>query len=154
VVAVADRTGDLDGSCSRLDRPGGGADRVDLGVISRGGRDARGGGCHGPVFLCVMRMPGLDVIGRAWRLRWSAVRLTPLWVKNGTPLGQSRCEVWSKFSFCDTLPDMTILEVPPVTDADEADALTIGRRIRQLRTARRMTLDELAAAVERAPSQL
>lgn len=35
-----------------------------------------------------------------------------------------------------------------------ADALTIGRRIRQLRTARSMTLDELAAAVDRAPSQL
>lgn len=35
-----------------------------------------------------------------------------------------------------------------------ADALTIGRRIRQLRTAKSMTLDELAASVERAPSQL
>lgn len=35
-----------------------------------------------------------------------------------------------------------------------ADALTIGRRIRQLRTARSMTLDDLAAAVDRAPSQL
>lgn len=35
-----------------------------------------------------------------------------------------------------------------------ADALTIGRRIRQLRAAKGMTLDELAAAVERAPSQL
>ncbi|HWI31879.1 MAG TPA: helix-turn-helix domain-containing protein [Microbacterium sp.] len=34
------------------------------------------------------------------------------------------------------------------------DALTIGRRIRQLRTARGMTLDELATAVDRAPSQL
>ncbi len=35
-----------------------------------------------------------------------------------------------------------------------ADVLTIGRRIRQLRTARSMTLDALAAAVGRAPSQL
>ena len=34
------------------------------------------------------------------------------------------------------------------------DSLTIGRRIRQLRTERGMTLDELAAAVDRAPSQL
>lgn len=34
------------------------------------------------------------------------------------------------------------------------DPLTIGRRIRQLRTARGMTLDELAAAVDRVPSQL
>ena len=40
------------------------------------------------------------------------------------------------------------------TDDEEVDALTMGRRIRQLRVARGMTLDELAAAVERAPSQL
>lgn len=39
-------------------------------------------------------------------------------------------------------------------DDEEVDPLTIGRRIRQLRTARGMTLDELAAAVERVPSQL
>jgi len=51
------------------------------------------------------------------------------------------------------IPDMTIVDVPPDED-DVADALTIGRRIRQLRTARGMTLEELAAAVERAPSQL
>jgi len=38
--------------------------------------------------------------------------------------------------------------------ADGADALTIGRRIRQLRTAAGLTLEELAAAVDRAPSQL
>lgn len=37
---------------------------------------------------------------------------------------------------------------------EESDALVIGRRIRQLRTARRMTLEELATAVDRAPSQL
>ncbi|MDR6200588.1 putative transcriptional regulator/transcriptional regulator with XRE-family HTH domain [Microbacterium sp. SORGH_AS428] len=46
---------------------------------------------------------------------------------------------------------MTI-EEDPMTD--DADALTIGRRIRQLRTAQGMTLDALASAVERAPSQL
>src|SRR6478752_3607388 len=39
-------------------------------------------------------------------------------------------------------------------DDGEVDPLTIGRRIRQLRTDRGMTLEELAAAVERAPSQL
>ena len=57
---------------------------------------------------------------------------------------------------------MTNVDVPSATAATDAamdasgdaDALTIGRRIRQLRTARGMTLDELAAAVERAPSQL
>ncbi|WP_434809897.1 helix-turn-helix domain-containing protein [Microbacterium sp. bgisy189] len=51
---------------------------------------------------------------------------------------------------------MTTLETPASVDEplDEADALTIGRRIRQLRTTRGMTLDELATAVERAPSQL
>ncbi len=38
--------------------------------------------------------------------------------------------------------------------AEEVDALTIGRRIRQLRTARGLTLEELASAVDRAPSQL
>jgi predicted transcriptional regulator/DNA-binding XRE family transcriptional regulator len=37
---------------------------------------------------------------------------------------------------------------------EEVDSLTIGRRIRQLRTARGMTLDELASAVDRVPSQL
>lgn len=36
----------------------------------------------------------------------------------------------------------------------EPDALTIGRRIRHLRTARGMTLDELGAAIGRAPSQV
>jgi len=38
--------------------------------------------------------------------------------------------------------------------AEELDSLTIGRRIRQLRTEQGMTLDDLAAAVGRAPSQL
>lgn len=41
-----------------------------------------------------------------------------------------------------------------VLDDEEVDSLTIGRRIRQLRTARGMTLDELASAVDRVPSQL
>lgn len=53
---------------------------------------------------------------------------------------------------------MTNIDVPVAASTtaseEEADALTIGRRIRQLRSARGMTLDELAAAVERAPSQL
>ncbi|MDT0181029.1 helix-turn-helix domain-containing protein [Microbacterium sp. ARD31] len=48
---------------------------------------------------------------------------------------------------------MTIIEDAPV-DGDAADALTIGRRVRQLRVARGMTLDDLASAVSRAPSQL
>src|SRR5689334_13345223 len=39
-------------------------------------------------------------------------------------------------------------------DDEGVDSLTIGRRIRQLRTERGMTLEELAAAVDRAPSQL
>jgi predicted transcriptional regulator/DNA-binding XRE family transcriptional regulator len=39
-------------------------------------------------------------------------------------------------------------------DEPELDALTLGRRIRELRTARRMTLDTLAAAIDRAPSQV
>src|ERR671911_58948 len=42
----------------------------------------------------------------------------------------------------------------PLPDDDEVDSLTIGRRIRQLRTDRGMTLEELAGAVDRAPSQL
>ena len=40
------------------------------------------------------------------------------------------------------------------SDEPELDALTLGRRIRELRTARRMTLDTLAAAIDRAPSQV
>ncbi|SDG86289.1 helix-turn-helix transcriptional regulator [Microbacterium pygmaeum] len=39
-------------------------------------------------------------------------------------------------------------------DDRDVDSLTIGRRIRQLRTARDMTLDDLARAVDRVPSQL
>lgn len=39
-------------------------------------------------------------------------------------------------------------------DEDMLDSLTIGRRIRQLRTQRRMTLDDLGAAIGRAASQI
>src|SRR6478735_3209720 len=39
-------------------------------------------------------------------------------------------------------------------DDEEVDPLTIGRRIRQLRTERGLTLEELATAVDRVPSQL
>jgi XRE family transcriptional regulator, fatty acid utilization regulator len=39
-------------------------------------------------------------------------------------------------------------------DEDMLDSLTIGRRIRQLRTDKGMTLDDLATALDRAPSQL
>lgn len=38
--------------------------------------------------------------------------------------------------------------------AEEVDALTIGRRIRQLRTTAGLTLEQLAAAIDRAPSQV
>lgn len=40
------------------------------------------------------------------------------------------------------------------TAPEGADALTIGKRVRQMRVARGMTLDDLAAAVGRGPSQL
>ena len=46
-----------------------------------------------------------------------------------------------------------VIAVEPAEDG-EVDPLTIGRRIRQLRTARGMTLEELATAVDRVPSQL
>src|SRR4051812_30064621 len=39
-------------------------------------------------------------------------------------------------------------------DEEVLDSLTIGRRIRQLRTDRGMTLDDLATALDRAPSQV
>lgn len=42
----------------------------------------------------------------------------------------------------------------PLPLADEPDALTIGRRIRHLRTTRGMTLEQLGAAIGRAPSQV
>ncbi|MFI6426114.1 helix-turn-helix domain-containing protein [Promicromonospora sp. NPDC050880] len=45
----------------------------------------------------------------------------------------------------------TTATTPP--DA-EPDALTIGRRIRHLRTGKGMTLEDLAAAIDRAPSQV
>ncbi|MEN2738221.1 helix-turn-helix domain-containing protein [Microbacterium sp. X-17] len=47
---------------------------------------------------------------------------------------------------------MTLLTDPE--ENLEADALTIGRRLRQLRTAQGLTLEELAQRVDRAPSQL
>ncbi|MFT4234918.1 MAG: helix-turn-helix transcriptional regulator, partial [Microbacterium sp.] len=40
------------------------------------------------------------------------------------------------------------------TVEEAPDALTVGRRIRQLRSEKRMTLDALASAVGRAPSQM
>ena len=42
----------------------------------------------------------------------------------------------------------------PAQDSDMLDSLTIGRRIRQLRAAKGMTLDDLSGAIGRAPSQL
>src|SRR6187551_1099254 len=39
-------------------------------------------------------------------------------------------------------------------DEEVLDPLTVGRRIRQLRTARGLTLDDLAAELGRAPSQV
>lgn len=47
--------------------------------------------------------------------------------------------------------------MPGMTDIDSddnLDTLTIGRRIRQVRTKRGMTIDQLAAAVDRVPSQI
>lgn len=39
-------------------------------------------------------------------------------------------------------------------ESEELDALTLGRRIRQVRTAAGVTLEQLAGAVDRAPSQI
>ncbi|WP_184752974.1 helix-turn-helix transcriptional regulator [Microbacterium thalassium] len=50
-----------------------------------------------------------------------------------------------------SLPQEHLADAP---DDEDVDSLTIGRRIRQLRTDRGMTLEELATAVGRAPSQL
>ncbi|CAN5537090.1 helix-turn-helix transcriptional regulator [Microbacterium sp.] len=44
--------------------------------------------------------------------------------------------------------------VSTLPEDEHVDSLTIGRRIRQLRTDRGMTLEDLATAVDRAPSQL
>lgn len=49
---------------------------------------------------------------------------------------------------------MTPTTPQPFDDEDVLDSLTIGRRIRQLRTDRGMTLDDLATALDRAPSQV
>ncbi len=43
---------------------------------------------------------------------------------------------------------------PDPQSESEGDALTLGRRVRERRTALGLTLDQLAAAVDRAPSQL
>src|SRR5690606_31153025 len=47
---------------------------------------------------------------------------------------------------------MTDMLAPPIDET--LDALTIGKRIRQLRTSRGMTLDDLGAAIGRAASQV
>ena len=47
-----------------------------------------------------------------------------------------------------------VIGAPPEPAPDEVDALTLGRRIRDRRLAAGMTLGELAAAIDRAPSQV
>lgn len=49
---------------------------------------------------------------------------------------------------------MTITAGTSIHDEEGVDALTIGRRVRQLRTARGLTLGEVAERMGRAPSQL
>lgn len=49
---------------------------------------------------------------------------------------------------------MTTTTSPAFDDEEVLDSLTIGRRIRQLRTDRGMTLEALATALDRAPSQV
>ena len=49
---------------------------------------------------------------------------------------------------------MAHASLPNTHDEDMLDSLTIGRRVRQLRTERGMTLDDLGAAIGRAASQV
>lgn len=50
---------------------------------------------------------------------------------------------------------MTPLDgIPEAADSDTADALTLGRRVRERRTKLGMKLEQLAVAVDRAPSQI
>src|SRR5690606_24956257 len=58
-------------------------------------------------------------------------------------------EVRQNFCFRDRIAGMAVADAP-----EDTDALTIGRRIRQLRTERGMTLEQLAGLIDRAPSQL
>jgi predicted transcriptional regulator/DNA-binding XRE family transcriptional regulator len=51
-------------------------------------------------------------------------------------------------------PTSSSVDSPTSNEFGEVDALTLGRRIRQLRRERGMTLERLAAAVGRAPSQV
>src|SRR5918997_5743149 len=53
-----------------------------------------------------------------------------------------------------TPPDVRSWDRAALPLAEEPDALTIGRRIRHLRTQRGMTLEELGEAIGRAPSQV
>lgn len=52
------------------------------------------------------------------------------------------------------MPGMALYPIDRVDQDDSLDPLTVGRRIRQLRTDRGMTLDALAAGLGRAPSQV
>jgi len=52
------------------------------------------------------------------------------------------------------MTQLDLTEAAASSPAEEPDALTLGRRVRQLRLSQGLTLEELATAVDRAPSQL
>ena len=73
------------------------------------------------------------------------------------PLARVTIETWSSRIATQLAPHSqppSPSRAEPVAEPDEVDALTLGRRIRDRRTARGMTLGELAAAIDRAPSQV
>src|SRR5690606_23235392 len=129
--------GALDATPARVGVPdllqfGGGLRLVAVAKAGGGGLDAhgvllgRGCSCGGggagdamPVKLCAGYRGGLH----------------PLCVKIPAAPDQFRREDCSNFCSCDRIAAMTLID-----ETEEADALTIGRRIRQLRTARGITL--------------
>ena len=148
---LADRAADADDVVGRV----GALDAVPPGIrlpdlLELGGRlhlvagaQTCGAGCRGSMRCsswCLLR--GCPVREAGWRV--STVGEEVVTIRTDAD-GEDR----RKFCFCDRIGRMSTSAVE-----EDADALTIGRRIRQLRTARGMTLDDLAAAVDRAPSQM
>src|SRR5438067_7883468 len=63
-------------------------------------------------------------------------------------------ENWEKFTYNELMPEFADEDTASFTLEREQDRLMFGRRLRHLRRARGLTLAELGARVDRAPSAL
>jgi hypothetical protein len=63
-------------------------------------------------------------------------------------------EKLKKFTYDEVVTEFVNEDASSFTDSPDPDRLTFGRRLRHLRRARGLTLAELGARVDRAPSAL